>query len=578
VRAIEWTALDPHTFEDTVAMLLCATQHRDADLVRPSRGDRGIDVYVPLDAQPFGMIDVFQVKYFPGKLQHSRRKQIVDSLTTAIDKVGSRINSWHLVVPMNATPEDLDWFQAEVQARAPFPCRWNGLAFVGAMVAEKPAVVDYHLFGDRRRVERRLHEAATVFELGHQATTGTLSAPGLAQAAAELLRGVNDDDPHFRYEIHVGQQLPAPPNQREWGFIGQTTSFDGENHITVAAYARYKASYQARQLPSISLNVIAEQHTELWRAVQDFVQYGSSVTIPSDRITKLSIDLGPLPPPDRWENLEVRLQPLPVQPDYPLRHLKLSLQPADCEDTVELYVEVLRRGRGIGAVAGATIEGRQLDGDLEFAVRLDGPVDPSGNVNVAFPSPFGKPLSRVLSAARFAHAFREGASLTVASLVGQPLMTIRLHGGDMGDPPVTDGMLEFLEAIEVLEKYADRRLSVPSEVTACDVREFIVAARLLRGERVMMDVDNVSLTLEPGAREHVETLLRMGGALVIESDASFEHDDIKVPLGRLRQVIADAHMREEPNWATDGPFTVVLETGENKVGTQELVLLPLPRR
>jgi hypothetical protein len=157
-------------------------------------------------------------------------------------------------------------------------------------------------------------------------------------------------------------------------------------------------------------------------------------------------------------------------------------------------------------------------------------------------------------------------------------MTIRLQGGDMGEPPVNDQLLEFMEAVAVLEKYADNPLSIPTSPTASDVRAFIVAARLLRGERVMTDVDNVSLTLEPNAREHVETLLHTGGALVIESDASFEHDDITVPLGRMRQVVAEAHLREEPDWTTDAPVTVVLETGENKVGTQELVVLPPSRR
>ncbi len=89
-------------------MLLCASVNPDAQQVRPSRGDRGVDVYVPIGRGP--MIDVYQVKHFPGGLKE----------------------------------------------QASFPLRWYGKNKLDAHAAAHPEIIDYYLQSGRERLAQRL--------------------------------------------------------------------------------------------------------------------------------------------------------------------------------------------------------------------------------------------------------------------------------------------------------------------------------------------------------------------------------------------------------------------------------------
>ena len=63
---VEWTVISGEQAEDVLSNLLYS-EHTNAVRVRPSQGDLGIDVLVPVDAtgEPF---DVYQIKKFANTL------------------------------------------------------------------------------------------------------------------------------------------------------------------------------------------------------------------------------------------------------------------------------------------------------------------------------------------------------------------------------------------------------------------------------------------------------------------------------------------------------------------------------
>lgn len=65
---MECTRIEPGDVEQVVAILLCREKPRGC-AARPSRGDGGIDILVPLDGG--GTVAVYQVKSFTSNLTSS---------------------------------------------------------------------------------------------------------------------------------------------------------------------------------------------------------------------------------------------------------------------------------------------------------------------------------------------------------------------------------------------------------------------------------------------------------------------------------------------------------------------------
>ena len=76
MSAVEWTRLSGEQVEELVAVLLCR-KFPAATLVRPSKGDGGLDVLVPLSG---GGDEVYQVKKFASNLSAAQKTQIEKSL------------------------------------------------------------------------------------------------------------------------------------------------------------------------------------------------------------------------------------------------------------------------------------------------------------------------------------------------------------------------------------------------------------------------------------------------------------------------------------------------------------------
>ena len=93
---VEWTRLSGEEVEDLVAVLLCR-KSPNATRIRPSRGDGGIDLMVPIE----GTFEVYQVKKFASNLASSQKNQIkksLDRFETYRKEEGLKVFAWHIAL------------------------------------------------------------------------------------------------------------------------------------------------------------------------------------------------------------------------------------------------------------------------------------------------------------------------------------------------------------------------------------------------------------------------------------------------------------------------------------------------
>ena len=186
--------------EAVVSMLLCR-QHDRAARRRPGQGDRGIDVFVPLDD---GRIDVYQVKRYDRSLTPTQWRRVRESYDTLVDAVrqGLQVRNWYLVLPLDPSEADESKFTALV-ADGPFEhCEWKGLAWLDALAAQYPEVVDYYLGDGKQRLGQLHRDLLTVLRARDSAQVEA-DTKVVGQGLVALHHALNEHDPLYWYDFAV---------------------------------------------------------------------------------------------------------------------------------------------------------------------------------------------------------------------------------------------------------------------------------------------------------------------------------------------------------------------------------------
>lgn len=193
---IPWTRYSGEDVESVLATLI-SLEERDAIKIRPSRGDGGIDLIVYLDAET---VNVYQIKKFAENLKSSQKAQIENSwkelLTTTAD-LHVKINSWHLVMPLDPTNENLRWAKELVE---PSGTRfiWDGLSRVDGWASKHPEVIDYYFSNGKEEVSEY---AAKLLSM---ANLPDCSDPAILEnRLRDLCSNLDKLDPYYAYSVHV---------------------------------------------------------------------------------------------------------------------------------------------------------------------------------------------------------------------------------------------------------------------------------------------------------------------------------------------------------------------------------------
>ena len=193
---IPWTRYSGEDVESVLATLI-SLEERDAIKIRPSRGDGGIDLIVYLDAET---VNVYQIKKFAENLKSSKKAQIENSwkelLTTTAD-LHVKINSWHLVMPLDPTNENLRWAKELVEPSGT-KFIWDGLSRVDGWASKHPEVIDYYFSNGKEEVSEYAAKLLSLANLPDCSDPATLE-----NRLRDLCSNLDKLDPYYAYSVHV---------------------------------------------------------------------------------------------------------------------------------------------------------------------------------------------------------------------------------------------------------------------------------------------------------------------------------------------------------------------------------------
>lgn len=269
---IPWTRYSGEDVESVLATFI-SLEERNAIRIRPSRGDGGIDLIVYLDAET---VEIYQIKKFAENLKNSQKAQIKNSwqelsATTAVLHV--KINSWHLVMPLDPTNENLKWAEELVE---PFGTKliWDGLSRVDGWASKHPEVVDYYFSNGKEEVSEY---AAKLLSM---ANLPDCSDPAILEnRLRDLCSHLDKLDPYYAYSVHVLSEYDKRDDfcTRAPGVVmSQILVTPASGRIAIDVIEKTPIASMLHPL-TFSVKIIAGTDEEKEQA-QNFIEYGMPFT------------------------------------------------------------------------------------------------------------------------------------------------------------------------------------------------------------------------------------------------------------------------------------------------------------
>lgn len=196
MSVIAWSTLPGETIEKLIGIYICK-KFTGATAVRPSQGDKGIDVRIDYRD---GSLSVFQIKKFAQSLSSSHKRQIKsswDALIQYIEDERKVLREWHLVMPLNPTNENITWLD-ELTADAECKVIWDGLTKVESWAAEMPEVAEYYLFDGKSQALENLERMASIVRGQSEENTDAIT-----RSLKDICEFLDRIDPNYSYSLHV---------------------------------------------------------------------------------------------------------------------------------------------------------------------------------------------------------------------------------------------------------------------------------------------------------------------------------------------------------------------------------------
>lgn len=269
---IPWTRYSGEDVESVLATFI-SLEERNAIKIRPSRGDGGIDLIVYLDAET---VDIYQIKKFAENLKNSQKAQIENSwqelsATTAVLHV--KINSWHLVMPLDPTNENLRWAKELVEPSGT-KFIWDGLSRVDGWASKYPEVIDYYFSNGKEEVSEY---AAKLLSM---ANLPDCSDPVILEnRLSDLCSNLDKLDPYYAYSVHVLSEYDKRDDfcTRAPGVVmSQILVTPGSGRIAIDVIEKTPIASMLHPL-TFSVKIIAGTDEEKEQA-QNFIKYGMPFT------------------------------------------------------------------------------------------------------------------------------------------------------------------------------------------------------------------------------------------------------------------------------------------------------------
>lgn len=269
---IPWTRYSGEDVESVLATFI-SLEERNAIKIRPSRGDGGIDLIVYLDAET---VDIYQIKKFAENLKNSQKAQIENSwqelsATTAVLHV--KINSWHLVMPLDPTNENLRWAKELVEPSGT-KFIWDGLSRVDGWASKYPEVIDYYFSNGKEEISEY---AAKLLSM---ANLPDCSDPVILEnRLRDLCSNLDKLDPYYAYSVHVLSEYDKRDDfctHAPGVVMSQILVTPGAGRIAIDVIEKTPIASMLHPL-TFSVKIIAGTDEEK-EQVQNYIEYGMPFT------------------------------------------------------------------------------------------------------------------------------------------------------------------------------------------------------------------------------------------------------------------------------------------------------------
>jgi len=538
VARVEWTRIEPGDIEQVVAILLCR-ENPAAVRPRPSRGDGGIDILVPLDN--VGTVTVYQVKSFKANLTSGQKAQAERSFRRLMDYAavrGLRVAEWYLTMPLNPTNENLQWLGGFTTGHG-LLAQWRGLDFLEGLAADYSSVIDYYLHDGKDRLQAALESLTTVLrttmrigpQVGAGVPAGALQPAEAVGTLAALHAALNEHDPHFAYDYSVDIVRPEVADQP--GLVAAVQEGDGKRWVTIKVIARCAESLAERPVP-LSIWITAEPGSDLERDLEAFDKYGTPFTAPAGT-TDAEITLpGGLGGTVAGGSVRIEAPAGPPEAEYDIR---LQITDPSGEVIAETLMHMQPPTTGPSGT-GKRAYGTEQHGAFSFEMLADFDAQTVG-YTVHLGDLAGKPPGLVLPGVRLVREFRHPNGLRFAAPYG-PVT----HRPD----PLPEGadsiegigvIADLIEALAVLQDHTTAQITVPdfAKLTLLQARAILHAADLIRGAVVTVPWEGVSIHVHPGTAapgDIFQALVYRELKLVVgEAEASLGYEQVHLPAARV---------------------------------------------
>lgn len=530
---VEWSRRSPEEIEELLGILMCSKFGLAATRVRPSRGDKGIDVYV-LTSE--GWV-VFQIKSFTTSLTSSHKRQITESwqrFKTYAHEEGINVKAWYLLRPLNPTLEDETWL-ATLTADAGFTCGWQGRDYCEVLVADYPAVIDYFLFDGKDRLDSTIQRYLTIVGFQRQEgrdRTFELEAGDSRDALVSVHEALNAFDPFYRYDFAVSDVsaglpdidlsvAPAP------GLVASVTSSDGNRAVTFHIFERFKDAMLERPIPG-NFVVDIERGTAEAEAWGDFVKFGLPVEDLPLRTANIDLPggLGLTDATDATAWIGPAHRSGEPTPD-------LVLKVSDPAGTLIAEVLIATEQASVGLTGkGLAIKGTEAAGvfSIVFKSELNGP----SHYTFTMTGISGAVPGAVVEGLQFLHHFRPPNRFEAWIAYGPRLAPPQDIPDGVGDPDDLRELVLISEALAEIQRHTHQQIRVPATITSDEAEEWLVVAALLRGETVDGTWSDMPVELHPEAALPGETSDQFQVMVTIPLTVSV--GDLELDLGR-RQIV-----------------------------------------
>ncbi len=524
---VHWESLGREVYEDMVAVLI-SRLHPEAQRIDGSGGDGGRDVQIQTDD---GLV-IYQLKSQTGRMDRSQRRQVKRSLISASQHSPAK---WFLVVPIDPTPDELEWFEQLVVAYG-FECRWLGKTWLDGEMAQKPEVARYYAHGYRYELSEFLELLGGINPDPLPGGAGVLgTAAGNAQGIVDHL---NRLDPHFEFAI--------------------STTPHGGPRVTVIP--RYPGAEKDRPPFSVALAFPdTEEGTSAQQALQATFDYGTASVVAPEFISEVVVNV-PAGLGAVLEGYEMALGgPTPGLADDVRVALKAIGSAGAVEAQLPLVAEEASSG-GRGALISLADKSKAVTAEIKIDVS-----ELTISLNWAYSQPDAYSPLDLLPAARFAAALEGGAQLAF-DFNGEthgPCNTGPFPSDVPGEAARYADFLGHLANLQIkASMFFDVRHDFPSEeVTAIEQ-----ASRLLNGETLEGTWQKLSMIVKPEGRDTVEAALGdspVVGNVQSGGDLAIVVQGHEIPVGRVVDKLDPATVL---SWEE-------LEDGDTP-GTTKLTLVP----